>query len=146
VFPWANVAVLEVDVLPFGTLTVGVPVSVNPVAVETCHKVKLPALTFPVIAMEPPLNAIERVFELVLLKLNAERTKPPRFKAPFVNVVRLPVVRAFDRVHPPPTPSKTTVLNVFPFALMVLPVVVAANVNVPVNDRVNNVAGSARLP
>jgi hypothetical protein len=121
-------------------------VSVNPVRVGQFHKVKLPALEVPVIVMEPPLNAIERVFVLLLEKLNAEKTNPPRFKAPLVKVIAEFAVKALDSVHPPPTPSKTTAPKLLPFALMVLPVVVAANVNVPLNDRVNKVAGNARLP
>jgi hypothetical protein len=131
----------------FITLTVGVPVTVNPVTVGAFHKVWFDVLEFPVIDIEPPLNASVLVFELLLAKLNAEAVNPPRFKVPLVKVIVDDVVKALESVHSPPTPSNVTnPPKLLPFALMVLPVVVATKVSVPVKLRVNSVAGNARFP
>jgi hypothetical protein len=133
VFPWLNVLVNPEFVLVFITLTVGVPVTVNPVMVGAFHRVWLPVLEVPVIDIDPPLNAKVLVFELELAKPKQEAVKPPRSKDPLVSVRVDGVVRALDSVHPPPTPSKVTLApKLLPFTFMVLPVVVALKVVVPV--------------
>jgi hypothetical protein len=114
-------------------LTVGVPVTVNPVIVAAFHKVWFDVLEFPVMDIDPPLNASVLVFELELAKPNAVTVNPPRSKDPLVRVTVDDVVSALDNVHPPPTPSKVTLApKLFPFRFMVLPVVVAAKVVSPV--------------
>ena len=85
-----------------------------------------------VIADDPKLML--RVFELLDNKLAAVTAKFAVAKEPLVTVMFVVTVKALPNVQPPPTPSKTIEppVKVTPLVVMVLPVVVAANVIVPV--------------
>lgn len=108
--------------------TTGVPVTVKLVPVVVFQMVA----ALPVSVMLPVPKAIVRMLALVLAKVGHVKVNVLRSSVPLVSVTA-PVVMALPSVQAPPTPSNVTAPpSATPLVVTVLPVVVAANVMVPV--------------